>query len=263
MSANLVNEFLINIYTNDRYRELFFSNKKMFLKFFPKLKKNEKLMLLKLDQEQVIEISQGLKYKLWNNLKKFYRPLTDNNEKMFFLFFEKFYLINKKSSYDTHLEYAKRFGFFLLEIIQQDALPVVLFEIIKYCLQKIRAKILDLPDVIINSHEMCNDKKPYLYPNVILELYSYEMKNLSETNRIEDLTKTDNFGYLMYSEQSNLQIYVVSEAIYRFLVLCNGIYSLQEIIDAGTKEHNYSKEENNMLIKFVQNLKENNLLYFL
>ena len=261
MAISKMNQVLMYLYTNEWYRKLFFANPSKFLEKIEGLAKEERKALELINQDQVVHFSRSLLVKKRSKMLERFEPLTTHFSSEMRKFFHDFYMINSLVPQEPKLDYIVRFGFFLSSAIPQAGLPESACELADFITQKMQARKNNVPQLTLHSLECKKENRPILPDYVIINNYSFDMEELIKSFTPENAPNKEKCAYIMYSIDNKLHISLTSQALFEFLTMCTGAYTLGDIFKKF--ETKYKKDEIKKLeTEILPAMLKENQIYF-
>jgi hypothetical protein len=257
-----INNLLVRLYTDDIFRAYFFNHQEIAFDYFKELSIDEREMLRNLDKDNMTHFAHTLKNKLCTMVTSFYQPLFILYTEQMQDIFSQFYLDRKLAVNETILNYAACFGEFMkMRLFNIE--PKYLFEVVKFLTQKCQALKSSLPPISFPPKKLENSLLPCLAPNVILEIYSYDMNKLIKNLENPDVEEGLSRGYLIQATDEALTLLEVSYPACLFLQRCIGCFQLDFIINELSIQYTDSPFTVDELVNtFIPTLLEKNLIYF-
>lgn len=244
--------------------------------FFEELNLNldEREALLAIDKKNIKTFGRELFTKRLKVVQKHFPLLFETQHTIFSKMYSAAYELFPQGNRERMLCYLERVGSYFLDSVQYEIeyekkLQTYYFDLTKYYWIIIKCKLTNMPSYTVNLKEYNDEYFPLLYPNLHLESFNFDPKEvityLEDSLAInfashEEKKLQPNFiqcDYLFYSMNNKMQSFKLNKALALVLSLCNGAYTVNEILKLLVSRFKYTETEcveikNNLLPDLIE-----------
>lgn len=255
------------MFSNKANRALFLSDRRSFSTLMELSEQDEKT-LAAMNTDKIDDFSEGLLMKRLSAARVHFKLLFDLQYDIFFKLYSDAYSLYPVGNREGWLENFEKIGSYFLDALPQEpGLADYYMDLTQYYVTVLRCKLKNMPAYTVKSKGMTESARPILYPNCFLESFNYNPSQVIDvleknSENTEDLKK-ELCHYLFYSLDHRVMTISLEKGVIDVLALCNGAYTVKEIIDKLHFCYDYDSDNCHYVKdKLFQQLYDNKWVYF-